>query len=127
MTNAPGSRTERAEDRRYKTLQESLKKMAIELKEHRAEVQNQVTELASDVKGILAAITVLAVGGVNAAPTQPLVRPVFEGHQPYQPRPPSSCWAYSQLGYFSRDCPSAGSPRPPTRGGGRGGDPAPRS
>ena len=35
-----------AEDGRYKTLQESLKKMAIELKENRAEVRNQVIELA---------------------------------------------------------------------------------
>ena len=43
MVNASGGKPEKAEDRRYKTLQESLKKMAIELKEQRAEAQNQVT------------------------------------------------------------------------------------
>ena len=43
MANASGSKTDKAEDRRYKTLQESLKKMASELKEQRAEAQNQVT------------------------------------------------------------------------------------
>ena len=102
--------------------------MEIEMKEQRPEVQNQVTELASDVKGILAAITGPAVGGVNAAPTQPPVRSVFEGHPPYPPRrPPSSCWARGQLGQFLRDCPSADPPRPPPRGGGRGGNLAPRS
>ena len=97
MVNASGGKPEKAEDRRYKTLQGSLKKMAIELKEQRAEAQNQVTELSSDVKEILAAINGPAVGGVNAAPTQPPVRPVFEGHQPHQPRPPSSCSACGLL------------------------------
>ena len=68
MANASGGKPEKAENRRYKTLQERLEKMAIELKEQRAEAQNQVTKLASDVKGILAAITGPAVGVVNAAP-----------------------------------------------------------
>ena len=63
-----------------------------------------------------AAITVPAVGGVNAEPTQHLVRPVVEGHQPYEPCPPSSSWACGQLG-----CPSVGPTRPPTHGCGRGG------
>ena len=76
VTNAPGDKSERAENRRYKTLQESLKNMASELKEQRAKAQKQVIELASDVNGILAAITGPAVGGDNAAPTRFPVRPV---------------------------------------------------
>ena len=85
--------------------------MASELRKQRADAQNQVTELASDVKGILAAITGPAVGGDNAAPTRSPVRPVYEGHPLYPPHPQSSCWACGQLGHFSHDCPGAGPPR----------------